>query len=435
MHSKSTQSERGYAQHMDAQDPLRSFRQAFHLPAHGGLNAVYFCGNSLGLQPKSVASALGEELQQWQELAVEGWFQGKRPWLYYHKYLQEPLAGIVGAGQEEVIVMNTLTVNLHLLMVSFYRPTLSRYKIIMEAGAFPSDQYAIASQVRFHGFDPETAIVEVKPRPGEICLHTEDILRVIEEQGAGTALVLFGGVNYYTGQYFDLQAITRAAHQVGAYAGFDLAHAVGNVRLQLHDWEVDFAAWCSYKYLNSGPGGPGGAFIHARHADRPELPRFAGWWGQKEETRFLMQRNFDPIHGAAGWQVSTAQVLSFAAHRVGLELFAQVGMQQLRTKSELLTDLLYRQLDRLRQTYGHYFTILTPDKKAERGCQVSIYLPKNGRRLFDHLSGHGVICDWREDNLFHSGGGVIRLAPVPMYNTFEEVYHFTLLLEEYFKLA
>lgn len=419
-----------FAQQLDDRDPLRSFRQAYHIPQHNDKPAIYFCGNSLGLQPKSTAAALQEELDQWREYAVEGWFQGNRPWLPYHQYLQPALAEVVGAQDEEVIVMNTLTVNLHLLLVSFYRPTRQRFKIIMEAGAFPSDQYALASQVRFHGFDPTEALIEVAPRAGEVCLHTEDILQTIAEHADSLALVLFGGVNYYTGQYFNLPAITQAAHRAGAYAGFDLAHAAGNVPMQLHDWQVDFAVWCSYKYLNSGPGGPSGAFIHERHGNDPDLPRFAGWWGQKEEERFLMQKQFQPTPGAAGWQISTAPVMSLAPHRASLALFAQAGMSALRRKSEQLTAYLSWQLERLNRKEQR-FEILSPAGPDERGSQLSIYLRGNGKSLFDHLSAHGVICDWREDNLFHSGGGVIRVAPTPMYNTFEEVHYFTTLVDKF----
>lgn len=422
-----------YARTLDAQDELSAFRAAYHIPQHKGKTAIYFCGNSLGLQPRDTAQALEEELVQWKEKAVEGWFSGKRPWLTYQKYLQAPLAGVVGAEPEEVIVMNTLTVNLHLLLVSFYRPTSERFKIIMEAGAFPSDQYAIASQISLHGFDPDEAIIEVQPRDGEICLRTEDILATIEQYADQTALVLFGGVNYYTGQYFDLPAITQAAHKAGAYAGFDLAHAAGNLPLRLHDWKVDFAVWCSYKYLNSGPGGPSGAFVHAQHANDPNLPRFAGWWGQREDERFLMQKQFNPTPGAAGWQISTVPIMSMAPHRVSLELFDRAGMSRLRAKSELLSGYLAWQLNRLNEQ-NHRFQILTPQDKSASGSQLSIYLAQDGKALFDHLSAHGVIGDWREDNLFHSGGGVIRVAPTAMYNTFEDVYQFSHLLESYYKL-
>jgi kynureninase len=424
---------RAYARELDAADQLSNFRAEYHIPRHLGKPAIYFCGNSLGLQPVATAKALEEELLQWKEKAVEGWFDGKRPWLSYHQYLQPALADVVGAGEDEVIVMNTLTVNLHLLLVSFYRPTSTRFKIIMEAGAFPSDQYALASQVRFHGFDPGDAIIEVQPREGEIQLRTEDILTAIETHGRETALVLFGGVNYYTGQYFDLPAITKAGHRVGACVGFDLAHAAGNLPLRLHDWQVDFAVWCSYKYLNSGPGGPSGAFIHTRHGHDTSLPRFAGWWGQKEEERFLMQKDFHPIPGAAGWQISTVPVMSMAPHRVSLELFARAGMSRLRAKSKLLTDYLCWQLERL-NAKAQRFQILTPRAAEERGSQLSIYLARDGKAVFDHLSDNGVICDWREDNLFHSGGGVIRVAPTAMYNTFEEVYQFTELLDQYYKI-
>lgn len=419
-----------YARRLDEGDVLHKWRSNFHIPRHKGREAVYFCGNSLGLQPKGVAGQIDNELQQWRELAVEGWFDGKHPWLSYHKRLQSPMADIVGARAGEVIVMNTLTVNLHLLMVSFYRPERSRYKIIMEAGAFPSDQYAVASQVRHHGFDPEEAIIEVAPREGEVLLRTEDILKAIERAGHSLSLVMLGGVNYYTGQYYDLHAITQAAHKVGAYAGFDLAHGAGNVPMQLHDWDVDFAVWCTYKYLNSGPGGPGGAFIHQRHGKQPDLPRFAGWWGHDEQSRFLMQKGFKPIPGAAGWQISTAQVLSWAPLLVSLQLFEKAGMDNLREKSERLTAYLAWQLQRLQQQ-GKGFRILTPDDPAQRGCQLSIYVTADGKALFDHLTSEGVIGDWREDNLFGSGGGVIRVAPTPLYNTFEEVYRFAELLERY----
>lgn len=426
------QSTLNYARALDAKDDLAEFRAAYHIPKHGNESAIYFCGNSLGLQPKDTSKALEEELAHWKEKAVEGWFTGKRPWLSYHQYLQPALAEVVGADSDEVIVMNTLTVNLHLLLVSFYRPDSQRFKIIMEAGAFPSDQYALASQVSFHGFDPQEAIIEVQPRQGEIHLRTEDILATIETHGTETALVLFGGVNYYTGQYFDLPTITLAAHKVGAYAGFDLAHAAGNLPLQLHDWDVDFAVWCSYKYLNSGPGGPSGAFIHARHGNNSSLPRFAGWWGQREEERFLMQKEFNPIPGAAGWQISTVPIMSMAPHRISLELFARAGMARLRAKSKLLTAYLTWLLDQLNEKQQR-FQILTPRESSTRGSQLSVYLAQEGKHLFDHLSTHGVICDWREDNLFHSGGGVIRVAPTAMYNTFEEVFRFANLLDLYYK--
>ncbi len=412
-----------FAQQLDRSDPLRRFRDDFLFPQHDGRPVIYFCGNSLGLQPKAARQALEEELEQWRSEGVEGWFRGKRPWLPYHEYLAPTLAEVVGAQPEEVIVMNTLTVNLHLLMVSFYRPTRARYKIIMEAGAFPSDQYAVESQVRFHGFDPQQAIVEVAPRPGEHLLRTEDIVATIERHGAGTALLLFGGINYYTGQWYDLPAIAAAGRRAGAVVGYDLAHAAGNVPLQLHDWDVDFAVWCSYKYMNSGPGGPGGAFIHQRHHDNHDLPRFAGWWGYRAADRFEMTKGFVPEQGAAGWQVSTATVFNYAVHRVSLQPFAEAGMAALREKSLALTGYLEFLLGQLNEKEQR-FEVITPRDAAARGCQLSILTGAAGRALFDYLSAQGVICDWREPN-------VIRVAPAPLYNSFEDVFRFADLLEKF----
>jgi kynureninase len=409
-----------YARAQDAADPLRRFRNQFLFPQHEGKDVLYFCGNSLGLQPKGVKDALLHELEQWQTFGVEGHFRGELPWMHYHKFLQKQTAHIAGASEEEVVVMNTLSVNLHLMMVSFYRPTKERFKIIMEAGAFPSDQYAVESQVRYHGFEPETAIVEIAPREGEETLRTEDIIETIEKHGPATALVLFGGVNYYTGQFFDLPAIVAAGHKAGAYVGFDLAHAAGNLPLQLHDWGADFAVWCSYKYLNAGPGGPSGAIVHERHAHQPDLPRFAGWWGHDEARRFFMEKGFHPMRGAAGWQLSNAQIFSFAAHKASLDLFEEAGMPALREKSIRLTAYLEFIIYELNQA-GHHYQIITPRDPAQRGCQLSLLTGPNGRQLFDHLSAKGVICDWREPN-------VIRLAPVPMYNSFEDVWQLGELL-------
>ncbi len=404
-----------------------SFRDRFHIPQHNGRDTIYFCGNSLGLQPKAAAAALEREMTVWRERGIEGFFTGEQPWLYYHKYLQAGLAHVAGAQPDEVLAMNTLTVNLHLLMVSFYRPTAERFKIIMEAGAFPSDQYAVESQVRFHGFDPETAIVEVQPREGEVLLRTEDIIEAIVRHGRETALVLFGGVNYYTGQFYDMAAITAAAHRAGAYAGFDLAHAIGNIELRLHDWNVDFAVWCSYKYLNSGPGGVSGLFVHKRHGRNAELPRFAGWWGHDEQSRFLMRKGFRPMPGAAGWQVSTAQILPFAVHKASLELFLEATLPALRRSSIQLTGRLEHLLQQ-RIAAGAPFRILTPGNADERGCQLSLYVERDGKALFDFLAEEGVICDWREDNLYGSGGGVIRVAPAPLYNTPADVEQFDALI-------
>jgi kynureninase len=334
--------------------------------------------------------------------------------MHYHKFLKEQSARLVGAHPHEVVVMNTLTVNLHLMMTSFYRPTATRYKIIMEAGAFPSDQYAMESQVRWHGFEPEDAIVEIAPKNGEDLLHTEDILATIREHGESVALVMFGGVNYYTGQFYNLEQITRAGHSVGAQVGFDLAHAAGNVPLQLHNWGPDFAVWCSYKYLNSGPGGPSGAFVHERHANNPELPRFAGWWGHDEKERFQMRKGFKPMFGADGWQLSNAQIFSFAAHKASLDLFDAAGMDNLRAKSLKLTAFLEQILIKLNEGQ-HLFRIITPTDPAQRGCQLSLLTDHRGKALFDFFSDHGIMADWREPN-------VIRFAPIPMYTSFEDIW-------------
>ncbi len=400
-----------FARSLDAIDPLRSFRNEFHCPKHKGKKAIYFCGNSLGLQPKATEKAIKYELDYWKNHGVEGWFAGETPWLSYHKNLSELAAPIVGAKPEEVIIMNTLTVNLHLMMVSFYRPTAQRFKILMEGGAFPSDQYAIESQVRFHGFDPSVSIIELMPREGEDCLRTEDILQVIENEGDTIALVLLGGINYYTGQLYDMEKITKAGHQKGATVGFDLAHAAGNVPLNLHDWNVDFAVWCTYKYLNSGPGGVSGAFVHEQHF-KENLPRFAGWWGHDETLRFKMEKGFIPMQGAAGWQISTAQVIPFAMHKASLEIFKKAGgMAVLREKAIKLTAFLEFLLKQSSQN----FKTITPSVPSERGTQLSILTDNNGKKLFDYLAENGVICDWREPN-------VIRLAPIPLYNSFEEVW-------------
>ncbi len=401
-----------FAQQLDKQDPLRSFQKRFHFPKHNNRRSIYFCGNSLGLQPKNTEGAVKAELDYWRQQGVEGWFAGEKPWLSVHREMSELAAPIVGAKPAEVVIMNTLTVNLHLLMVSFYRPTAKRFKILMEAGAFPSDQYAVESQVRFHGFDPKEAIVEVKPRDGEDCLRTEDILQVIENQEDTLALVLFGGINYYSGQFYDLARITEGGHRVGATVGFDLAHAAGNVPLRLHDWGVDFAVWCGYKYLNSGPGSVAGAFIHEKHFADETIPRFAGWWGYNESKRFQMESGFEPMYGAAGWQISTAQVIPLAMHRASLTVFKEAGgVAVLYEKTKQLTTFLEFVLTQS----SHNFKIITPSVSTERGSQLSILINENGKKLFDFLAKNGVICDWREPN-------VIRLAPVPLYCSYEDVW-------------
>ncbi len=412
-----------YAREMDQKDPLRAYRDKFWIPKHQGKDTIYLCGNSLGLQPKETKNAILNELEHWKEYGVEGHFKGKMPWMYYHQFLLEQSANIVGAKKEEVVVMNTLTTNLHLMMVSFYRPNKERYKIIMEGGAFPSDQYAMESQAKWHGFAPEDAIIELTPRDGEYTLRTEDILDVIRKEGDKVALVMLGGVNYYTGQFYDLESITKIGHEVGANVGFDLAHAAGNVPLHLHDWEVDFAVWCSYKYMNSGPGGSSGLFVHEKHGKNPDMPRFAGWWGHDEGERFLMKKGFVPMSGAAGWQLSNAQILSMAAHKVSLDMFQEIGMTQLREKSEKLVAYMERLINELNKE-EEKFNIITPKTAKDRGCQLSILTGDGGKALFDFLTENGVIADWREPN-------VIRVAAVPLYNSFEDVYRFVELLDKF----
>jgi kynureninase len=405
-----------FAKKLDKSDPIKSYRKQFHLPQVKGKTAIYFTGNSLGLQPITTQKYLTEELQDWAKLGVEGHLDSRRPWLYYHKFFKKSLAKLVGAKPVEVTAMNQLTVNLHLMLVSFYRPTAQRYKIITEAGAFSSDQYAFESQVKMHGLTPADAIVEISPRTGEFTLRTEDIIKTIRGHADQTALVILGGVQYYTGQFFDIKKITEAAHQAGAYAAFDLAHAVGNVPLNLHKDNVDFAVWCSYKYLNSGPGGVAGAFVHERHASNQSLLRYSGWWGHNEGERFQMKKGFRPMPGVDGWQLSNFPVLSGAAHLASLQVFDQVGMKTLRKKSELLTGYLEFLLNEI-NTSGEFFTIITPTNPKERGCQLSIFMKQKGKKVFDALTKAGVIADWREPN-------VIRVAPVPLYNTFEEVFRF-----------
>lgn len=410
-----------FARQADQNDPLARFRNEFYIPHQAGKDLVYLCGNSLGLQPRRAHAAIEQELKDWAELGVDGHFKGKNPWKYYHHFLTEKAAHVVGAQPDEVVVMNNLTANLHLMMVSFYRPTPTRYKIMMEVSAFPSDQYAMETQARFHGFDPDSAIIELKPREGDYTLRTEDILTSIYEHKDDLAIVMMGGVNYYTGQAFDMQTITRAAHDVGAIAGFDLAHAAGNLQLQLHDWDVDFAVWCSYKYLNSGPGGTSGVFVHERHSENSELPRFAGWWGHDEETRFQMKKGFKPMKGAAGWQLSNAQIFPMAIHKASLELFEEAGMTNLRNKSRQLTAFLAFILNE----FSAQLTVITPSNPEERGCQLSIIVKKDGKKLFDYLEAHQILPDWREPD-------VIRMSPVPMYNTFEDVYRIGEALKSYF---
>lgn len=417
-----------FAQQMDANDALKSYRERFYFPTFTNKPVRYFTGNSLGLQPKSARDYVNQELDDWAKWGVEGHFHGKNPWFKYHEFLTEKAAKVVGALPVEVVVTHSLTTNLHLLMVSFYRPNKAtgRTKILCESKAFPSDLYAIETQVRFHGLDPEVDMVGMDPRPGEHTLRPEDILAKIAELGDSLSLVLFGGVNYYTGQLLDMEAITKAGRAVGAVVGFDLAHAAGNIPVKLHDWDVDFAAWCSYKYLNSSPGGVSGMFVHERHADKPELPRFAGWWGYDKATRFQMEPGFKPMLGAEGWQLSNAPVLGMAAHWASLELFDAVGMDALRQKSEVLTGYLEFLLDNISAKYQDkcQFEIITPRDPKQRGCQLSILLHGQGKDLFNFISDEGIVADWREPN-------VIRVAPVPMYNSFEDVYFLAKAIEDY----
>lgn len=409
-----------FAGQKDAQDPLKAFRQQFYFPPHNGDDAIYFCGNSLGLQPRNAEAAIQQELKDWQNLAVNGYSHAKNPWLFYQHFFQKPLSRIVGCREHEVTVMNTLTVNLHLMMLSFYRPGRERYKIIMEAGAFPSDQYAVATQVRFYNMDPHEAIIEIGPRPGEKLIHEEDLLALIDRHKDSLALVLLGGINYYSGQFFDIKNITAAAHRAGAIAGFDLAHVVGNIPVQLHDWDVDFAVWCSYKYLNGGPGSVGGAYIHERYARNQDHTRLAGWWGKDEKTRFRMEKEFTAKPDANGWNLSTAQVFNMAALKASLELFEQAGMEKLRAKSIELTawlEFLLHQFGRIR------FEIITPEAPECRGAQLSLFFKEKSREIHQKLIESGVVADYREP-------GVIRVAPAPLYNSFADVYRFYEILKE-----
>jgi len=423
-----------FAQSMDQQDPLKHFRNEFHIPVIDEKQVIYYTGNSLGLQPKRARHYVEKEMKDWEMFGVEGHFNPKKEniWYHYHAYGKKSLAAIVGAMPIEVVPMNNLTVNLHLLMVSFYKPTKTRYKIIVEAGAFPSDQYVFETQLKWHAhhfeqdlFDPEEALIEVAPREGEHTLRTEDIVKTIEAHGSEVALVLFGGLQYYSGQFFDMAAITKAAHEVGALAGFDLAHAAGNIKLKLHDWNVDFATWCSYKYLNSGPGNISGVYIHERFANRPDIIRLAGWWGHDEEERFKMEKGFKPMPGADGWQLSNGNVIATAAHLASLSLFDETNMEALSAKSKKLTGYLEFLIEELNKE-EKIFQIITPRSPDDRGCQLSLFTLKYGKALFDQLVERGVVGDWREPD-------VIRLAPVPLYNTFEEQFRFADILKNAIK--
>lgn len=409
-----------FANEMDAADSLAGYRDRFHIPLNGdGNEVVYFTGNSLGLMPKTARGFVDQELYDWQNLALEGHLHAKHPWFPYHEFLTEQMARIIGATPIETVVMNSLTVNLHLLLVSFYRPSGQRNKILIEKGAFPSDQYAIESQIRCHGLDPRKTLIEIAPREGESTLRIEEIVETIERNGHEIATILLGGVNYYSGQAFDMKTIAEAGHRVGAFVGFDLAHAAGNLELRLHTWDVDFAVWCSYKYLNAGPGAVGGAFIHERHARAFDMCRLAGWWGHDKESRFLMGPEFRPIPGAEGWQVSNPPILQMAALRASLEIFDEAGMPALRRKSEALTGYLEFLIDEI----GYErISIITPRDPAQRGCQLSIRVEGGDRTVYQRIISQGVSADWREPD-------VIRVTPVPLYNKFAEVYRFAEILK------
>lgn len=404
-----------FARSLDTTDTLNSYRDRFLFPQHNGRDVVYFTGNSLGLQPKTTLAYIQQELGDWAKFGVEGHFLAKNPWLSYHELLTEKMARIVGALPDETVMMNQLTVNLHLLMVSFYRPTPQRYKILCEAKAFPSDQYALQSQINFHGFKTEDALIEVAPRDGEYHIREEDILAAIDNNNDSLALIMIGGVNYFTGQVFDMKRITEAGHKAGALVGFDLAHGAGNIKLELHNWNVDFAAWCSYKYLNSGPGSVAGAFVHQKHLSNTALPIFAGWWGHDKTTRFLMDSTFVPMKTAERWQLSNAPVFSMAACRASLDIFDEVGMEALIEKSARLVAYLEFIIQDINKQKNNCLQVITP--ADNRGCQVSVVAHGYGKALYTKLIENGVIPDWREPN-------VIRCAAVPLYNSFEDIYRF-----------
>jgi kynureninase len=409
-----------FAQKLDNEDSLGKYRDEFHFPKIDGKQVIYFTGNSLGLQPKSAQRFVNDIMTDWKDLAVEGHFHSDKPWWDYHERLAEPLAKIVGAKPSEVTVMNTLSVNLHLLMVSFYKPTEKRFKILCEEKAFPSDQYMLNSQVKFHGLDPDEAIVTVNKRAGENFWRTEDVIAKIKEVGDELALVLIGGVNYYNGQVFDMETITKAGKQVGANVGWDLAHGAGNIELKLHEWDVDFAAWCSYKYMNSGPGNASGVFINERYLNRKDITRFEGWWGTKKENRFLMKPEFEPMDNADAWQISNAPVLALAPYLASLEMFEEVGMDAIIAKRNKIVAYLEFVLHEIDAEVDDSFEIITPH---DRGCQLSVFLHGQGRSLFDYLMKNGVITDWREPN-------VIRLAPAPLYCSYEDMYRFGQILKK-----
>ncbi len=407
-----------FAQRQDELDPLRSYRERFYLPAADGQTSAYFCGNSLGLQPRSVRDAIDLELSEWASRGVDGHFEASNPWVSYHEILTPPMARLVGAKDSEVVCMNSLTTNLHLLFVSFYRPTPAKFKIISEGKMFPSDRYLLETQVRFHGFEPDDAILEIHPREGESIIREEDILGAIDTHADELALVFLGGVNYFTGQLFDMARISAATHAVGAIAGFDLAHAAGNVPLKLHEWGVDFAAWCTYKYLNASPGNVAAIFVHERHGKNFELPRFGGWWGHDKDRRFLMESGFSPMAGAEGWQLSNVPIIAMSVLMAAIDIFDEVGMDALRRKSKSLTAYLEFVIDALAAEFpDEGIRVITPRDPDKRGCQISLLIEGRERDVFERLTAAGIVSDFREPCM-------IRVAPVPLYNSFEDVYLF-----------
>lgn len=412
---------KAFARKLDDQNPIREYRSKFHIPLQeNGEPFIYLCGNSLGLQPKSTKEALEQELKDWAKFGVEGHFEAKNPWMPYHEFLTNAMAKVVGAKPIEVVIMNTLSVNLHLMMVSFYRPTSKRKKILIEFDAFPSDKYAVVSQLKFHGHDPAENLIELRAREGEACIRMEDIEAIIEQEGNEIALIMLGNTNYYTGQFFDMKKITKLGHDKGCKVGFDCAHGAGNIELNLHDSGADFAVWCTYKYLNAGPGSIAGCFVHERHANNKDLPRFSGWWGHNKETRFGMRDGFDPIPGVEGWQLSNPPILAMAAVWASLKIFDEVGMSQLREKAILLTGYMEYLLDEIKDDR---ISIITPRDISQRGTQLSIQVKNADKRLFDQITKAGVIADWREPD-------VIRVAPVPLYVSFEDVYLFVEILKK-----
>jgi kynureninase len=410
-----------YAKQQDLKDPLRKYRELFHMPMQkNGEPYIYLCGNSLGLQPKTTRSAIDQELRDWEDYGVEGHFHAKNPWMPYHEFLTEAMAEVVGAKSHEVVVMNTLSVNLHLMMVSFYQPTKEKYKILIESDAFPSDKYAVESQAKFHGYDPKDAIIELKPRQGEVCLRMEDIQSTIKEHGDQLALIMIGNTNYYTGQFFDMKSISAWGHAVGAKVGFDCAHGAGNVPLELHASGCDFAVWCSYKYLNSGPGSLGGVFVHERHAEDNELPKFTGWWGHRKDTRFKMRDGFEPIRGVESWQLSNPPILSMAAIWASLKIFKEAGINNLREKSVRLSEYM---LYLIKQIDNDSISVITPHNTEERGSQLSIQVKNADKSLYEKIAAQGIIADWREPD-------VIRVAATAMYNSYEDVFRFVEILKK-----